>query len=223
MMTNDDYQHFVCIVAGENPEKLMEPYDNTKVISYKKINDTDILLNLDRPLPEIEIGKDVVENATWTPNLYVRNCDFGTTSGRGILCTTRCEIIIENNSFYKLWGPALLMEDDCNFWFESGYSNEVIFRNNQIISCAHGKTYPGAPVIRYTPKIMDENFSGYVHGKLILENNTFKNPIGEKHVLWLDYLKEAEIKNNYFDTDFEIKTQNVKDIVNKNNVIKGSH
>ena len=32
MMTNDDYQHFVCIVAGENPEKLMEPYDNTKVV-----------------------------------------------------------------------------------------------------------------------------------------------------------------------------------------------
>ena len=216
--------------AFENGDELefikwnnLQPYDNTKVISYKKINDTDILLNLDRPLPEIEIGKDVVENATWTPNLYVRNCDFGTTSGRGILCTTRCEIIIENNSFYKLWGPALLMEDDCNFWFESGYSNEVILRNNQIISCDHGKTYPGAPVIRYTPKIMDENFSGYVHGKLILENNTFKNPIGEKHVLWLEYLKEAEIKNNYFDTDFEIKTQNVKDIVNKNNVIKGSH
>ena len=32
MMTNDDYQHFVCIVAGESPEKLMEPYDNTKVV-----------------------------------------------------------------------------------------------------------------------------------------------------------------------------------------------
>lgn len=27
MMTNDDYQHFVCIVAGNNPEALMEPYN----------------------------------------------------------------------------------------------------------------------------------------------------------------------------------------------------
>ena len=32
MMTNDDYQHFVCIVAGENPKILMEPYDKAKEI-----------------------------------------------------------------------------------------------------------------------------------------------------------------------------------------------
>jgi hypothetical protein len=66
---------------------------------------------------------------------------------------------------------------------------------------------------------MDEDFQGYVHGRLILENNTFKNPIGEKHVFWLEYLKEAEIKNNTFDADFEIKTKNVKDVVNENNLI----
>ena len=31
-MNNDDYQHFVCIVAGDNPEMLMSEYDkNTKV------------------------------------------------------------------------------------------------------------------------------------------------------------------------------------------------
>lgn len=27
MMTKDDYQHFVCIVAGNNPDELMKPYD----------------------------------------------------------------------------------------------------------------------------------------------------------------------------------------------------
>ncbi len=223
---HDESWGFQAFVVNDELEFIkwnnLQPYEVTKVISYKKLNDTDILLTLDRPLPEIEINKDVVENATWTPNLYVRNCDFGTTSGRGILCTTRGEVIIENNSFYKLQGPALLMEDDCNFWFESGYSKEVVFRNNQIISCDHGTTYPGAPVIRYTPKIMDENFPGYVHGKLVLENNTFKNPIGEKHVIWLEYLKEAEIKNNNFDTDFEIETKNVKTIINANNIVKGS-
>ena len=223
---HDESWGFQAFEIGDELESIkwnnLQPYYNTKVVSYKKLNDTDILLKLDRHLPEIEIGKDVVENATWTPNLYVRNCDFGTTSGRGILCTTRGEVIIENNSFHKLQGPALLMEDDCNFWFESGYSKVVVFRNNQIINCDHGKTYPGAPVIRYTPKIIDENFEGYVHGKLILENNIFKNPIGEKHIIWLEYLKEAEIKNNIFDTDFEIKTKNVKDVINENNLVKGS-
>ncbi len=223
---HDESWGFQAFEIGDELEFIkwnnLQPYEVTKVIAYKKLNDTDISLNLDRPLPEIEINKDVVENATWTPNLYVRNCDFGTTSGRGILCTTRGEIIIENNKFYKLHGPALLLEDDCNFWFESGYSKEVIFRNNTVISCDHGKTYPGAPVIRYTPKIMNESFQGYVHGKLVLENNTFNKPIGEKHIIWLEYLKEAEIKNNIFDAEFEIKTKNVHSIINVNNTVKGS-
>ncbi len=222
---HDETWGFQAFEVGDELEFIkwntLQPYDSTKVIAFKKLNDTDVLLTLDRALPEIEVNKDVVENITWTPNLYVRNCDFGATSGRGILCTTRGEVIIENNRFYKLWGPALLMEDDCNFWFESGYSKTVIFRNNEVISCDHGTTYPGAPVIRYTPKIMDEEFSGYVHQKLLLENNIFRNPIGEKHLFWLEYLKEAEIKNNIFDTDFEIKTKNVKTIINQNNVVKG--
>ena len=29
MMTNDDYQHFVCIVAGDNPTEIMFPYDKS--------------------------------------------------------------------------------------------------------------------------------------------------------------------------------------------------
>ena len=32
MMTKDDYKHFVCIVAGDNPEQLMEPYDKNKKV-----------------------------------------------------------------------------------------------------------------------------------------------------------------------------------------------
>lgn len=220
---HDESWGFQAFEVGDELEFIkwdtLQPYDTTKVVAFNKLNDTDILLNLDRPLPEIEINKDVVENATWTPNLYVRNCDFGATSGRGILCTTRGEVIIENNRFYKLWGPALLMEDDCNFWFESGYSKEVIFRNNQVISCDHGTTYPGAPVIRFTPKIMDENFQGYVHGKLIIENNTFKNPIGENHVIWLEYLNKAEILNNIFDKPYLINKKQVGNICDKNNIV----
>ena len=223
---HDESWGFQAFEVGDELEFIkwnnLQPYAQTIVKAYKKLNDTDILLHLDRALPEIEIGKDVVENATWTPNLYVRNCDFGRTSGRGILCTTRGEIIIENNRFYKLWGPALLMEDDCNFWFESGYSKEVIFRNNLIDSCDHGITYPDAPVIRYTPKIMDESFEGFVHGRLIIENNTFKNPISNKHAFHLEYLKEAEIKNNFFDTDYIINSKNVGSIIEENNTIKGS-
>ena len=185
------------------------PYGETVVANYEKINDTDIKLWLDRALPDIVIGKDVVENASWTPSLYVRGCDFGPTCGRGILCTTRNEVVIENNRFRKLWGPALLIEDDCNFWFESGYTRSIVFRNNIVDGCEYATMWEAAPVIRCTPKVMDENSTEFVHKKLVIEGNTFLNPTEEKHSFRLEYIENVEIKNNTFDAPLDIHTKMV--------------
>ena len=197
----------------------LRPYAKTKVVRYERINDTDIKIYLDRGLPEIELEKDVVENATWTPNLYVRNCSFGPTAGRGILCTTRGEVIIENNRFENLWGPALLLEDDCNFWFESGYTKEIVFRNNTVIGCEYGLTWEGAPVIRYTPKVMDENSEEFVHGRLVLSGNRFCFARMGKHRILLEYLREAEISGNVFDAPYEIISHRSGSITDNNNSI----
>lgn len=196
----------------------LQPYAKTKVVAYERVNDTDIRLFLDRALPEIIVGKDVVENATWTPDLCVRNCNFGPTAGRGILCTTRGEVVIENNRFENLWGPALLLEDDCNFWFESGYTTKVIFRNNLVIGCDYGITCEGAPVIRYTPKVMDENFNGFVHGSLLVDCNRFEGARKGCHRLHLEYLREAKITNNSFDAPYEIYRRNVGSVTEENNI-----
>lgn len=196
------------------------PYGKTCVREYEKINDTDIKLLLDRPLPDIVICKDVVENATWTPDLYVRDCDFGPTSGRGILCTTRGEVIIENNRFRNLWGPALLIEDDCNFWFESGYTNEIIFRNNHVAGCEYAKTHQSAPTIRYTPKVMNENSEEFVHGRLVLTGNRFEKPSLDAHCIWLEYLREAEISDNVFDAPYTIEKHHTGAVTDRNNVIE---
>lgn len=195
------------------------PYAQTKVISYKKLNDTDIILTLDRELPQIEIEKDVVENVTWTPNLYVRNCDFGPTCGRGVLCTTRGEVVIENNRFRNLWGPALLLEDDCNFWFESGYTKSVTFRNNLVENCEYAEMWQGAPVIRCTPKVMDEKSEEFVHSKLVVESNVFKGARYGKHLFWLEYIKNIEVKNNVFDAPYDFHEKCVDSIADENNVV----
>ncbi|MBE6749115.1 MAG: hypothetical protein E7557_07800 [Ruminococcaceae bacterium] len=198
----------------------LKPYYCVKVKDFTRLNDTDIKLFLDRELPKLKRNKDVVENASWTPDLLVQNCSFSQTAGRGILATTRGKVVIENNTFFKLWGPALLIEDDCNFWFESGYTKEIIFRNNVIDACDFGPTYDGAPTIRYTPKVMDERSKEFVHGKLILENNTFKNSYGDTHKIHLEYLENAEIKNNVFDKGFQIETICVGNVAKENNIIK---
>lgn len=195
------------------------PYANARVIDYKRLNDTDIRLFVDCLPDGIELEKDVVENTTWTPNLHVTNCDFGPTSGRGILCTTRGKVIIEKNRFRNLWGPALLIEDDCNFWYESGYTKEIIFRNNHVSGCEYAEMWKNAPVIRYTPKVMDENSTEYVHGKLVLTGNTFEKPRNDKHYIHLEYLREAEITDNRFDALYVLETQVVGTLIDKNNKI----
>lgn len=197
------------------------PYAKTRVIDYKRLNDTDIRLYLDRPLPDsLVLGKDVVENTTWTPNLTVKNCEFGLTCGRGILATTRGKVVIEKNRFKDVWGPALLIEDDCNFWFESGYTTEVIFRNNIVDNCDYRKMYEGSPVIKYSPKVMNENSNEFVHERLLIENNEFKNPVeNDCFLISLEYLRKAEIKNNTFHKPFKVTKKVVGDVVEVNNKI----
>lgn len=194
------------------------PYAKATVTAWERIDDTDILLTLDS-VPDAEIGKDVVENASWTPDLHVCGCDFGPTAGRGILCTTRGKVVIENNRFRNLWGPALLIEDDCNFWFESGYTTDITFRNNTVDGCEYGGTFPDSPVIRYTPKVMNAESAEFVHGKLTLTGNTFINPRAEKHGIHLEYLREAVIEGNSFDAPFEITQIRVGDIKENNNTV----
>ncbi len=197
------------------------PYAKTRLIDYKRLNDTDIRLYLDRPLPDsLALGKDVVENATWTPNLTVKNCEFGLTCGRGILATTRGKVIIEKNRFKDVWGPALLIEDDCNFWFESGYTTEVIFRNNIVDNCDYIKMYEGSPVIKYSPKVMNENSNEFVHERLLIENNEFKNPVeNDCFLISLEYLRKAEIKNNTFHKPFKVSKRVVGELIEENNHI----
>lgn len=197
----------------------LKPYEKAEIISYKKLNNTDIKITVSFIPDGIIIGKDVVENATHTPNLYVRNCFFGPTSGRGILATTRGEVIIENNRFYKLWGPALLIEDDCNFWFESGYTKEITFRNNEVAACCFGKNWEHDVVIQYSPKVMDESYDGFVHERLNVYNNKFSSSQKGFFAFNLQYLAGAFIENNVFDAPYKTYMKNCGEISDKNNTI----
>lgn len=195
------------------------PYSGNRVVSFDRLNDTEVRLYLEKPLPEIEVGLDVVENASWTADFYVRNCEFLQTSCRGILCTTRGEVIIENNRFYHLSGPALVVEDDCNFWFESGYTRHIIFRNNTVTGCGYGMGEDGMPAIRYSPKVMRQNSREYVHGKLTATGNRFEEPPRGSHSIWLNYVREAEIRDNRFDAPYTVKTHCVENVCEEGNLV----
>ncbi len=163
-----------------NHETLL-PYGSAHVLHAEVVNDTDHVLTLTDALPaDVRIG-DVVENATWTPTLFIHHNRFGPSTGRGVLCTTRKPVMIENNVFYKTGGNVLCIEDDCNFWYESGYTTDVTFRNNEIMECGYGSLGRGAvPVISVNPQVLvpTENKNGtdipvYVHGDIRVTDNRF--------------------------------------------------
>ena len=150
------------------------------------------------------VGKDVVENATWTASLTVRNNVFGGTGARGILCTTRQPILIENNTFTKVNGGVLVVEDDCNFWFESGYTRQITFRNNYIKGCAYGFEGEGCPLIQITPQVLSKITDKPVHGSLILENNTFEKGDAPEISLQFEYIERVLLQGNSFDTEYRV-------------------
>ena len=188
------------------------PYEQAEVLGVERIDDTDICLILDKAVAAKTIGKDVVENATWTASLTVRHNQFGGTGARGILCTTRQPILIEDNTFTNVNGGVLVVEDDCNFWFESGYTKEIIFRNNKLTGCAYGFEGEGCPVVQITPQVLSEKSNKPVHGMLILQNNTFKKGNTVGHWLQFEYIDKVVLDNNIFDADYRITQKCVGNI-----------
>lgn len=221
---NAQSRGFKAFFVGDKLELIkwntLLPYAEAEVREVRKINDTDVLLVLDRALPEIELGKDVVENATWTPSLTVRNNYFGCSGCRGILCTTRKPVLIENNVFYHVSGVPLLVEDDCNFWFESGYTQEIVFKNNRVVGCGYGFENEGGPLVQITPKILDENFNGCVHGSLILEKNTFEEANIAGHFFCLEYVDKVVLSKNSFDAEYTIVKKAVRECREEENTVR---
>jgi hypothetical protein len=197
--------------------KTLRPYGSAVVTSYERLNDTDIKLILDRALPDdIAVNSDVLENATWTADVHITDCNIDTVACRGILCTTRGDVVIENTRFYHLRQPALLIEDDCNFWFESGYTKNIVFRNNELIGCNYCGSY-GQSTICFSPKVLDGESEEFVHENFVMTGNKFTEPCFGKHILRFEYLANAEITSNSFDAPYEISAHKSGNITDCNN------
>lgn len=205
---------FCPFLAGDQIDfidsRTLLPYGGALVLDVKMLNDMEFLLALDAE-PDIKSG-DVVENATWTPEVLIRNNRFGPSTGRGILCTTRRKVVIENNLFYKTGGNVLCIEDDCNFWYESGYTENVSFCNNTVDGCGYGSLGAGhVPVILVNPQVMEKGQEIYVHKKIAVENNVFRNLPDESYRAVIKYTEKFIFKGNRSDKAIRLETFCVKD------------
>jgi hypothetical protein len=184
------------------------PYAANTVLAVAMEDDKTILLTLESPVPEFMDG-DVIENVTWTPEVEVRNCTVAVDSCRGFLLATRRPILIENNTFVKTTMAAILIADDANSWFESGFVRDVTIRGNRFIQCHE-------PVIEIAPENRTQDPDQPVHRNIRILDNDFdlkaQNPISARST------QELSITGNRFSCEnVDINLNGCTDVIIENN------
>lgn len=147
--------------------KKLTPYATRIITDVSSISLREIGLTLDEPVPENIEEDDVIENITWTPEVYIRGNHFRSIPTRGVLMTTRRKVVIEDNIFEGTQMSAILVADDAESWFESGRVQDVEVRGNRIISCAEGNE----PVILIHPENTVISAENPVHSNIVIEGN----------------------------------------------------
>lgn len=191
-----------------------------KVKEVRALDEYTFNLQLDRRLPDLPdgygIGDVAVENVTWTPEVEITGNYFARIPTRGILITTRRRSLIENNVFFRMPMPSVLVSDDARGWYESGPVRDLTIRRNTFIEC-------GSPVIAVWPET--DRFDGPVHSGITIEENRFIMTEGSKAVS-LRGASGITVRDNVFDlpagsradVDSLIEAENVTDLTVNDNV-----
>lgn len=159
---------FPIYFAGDSVEivdaQTLLPTAKARVISASMNGPMGMNLTLDRPV--IIPTKAVVENISACPSAHISGCIFRHIPTRGILVTTRSEVVIEDNTFYSTVMPAILIADDASSWYESGPVKDITIRNNFF--------HQGGKSIVVAPEI--KRFAAPVHSGIKIYGNLATSP-----------------------------------------------
>ena len=141
-----------------------------KVVSWQLTSAGTGRLTLDRELPKAVGAGWVTENMTMSPSVEIRDCEFLGNRARGLLVTTPRPVLIEHNLF-RSSGSAILINGDCNGWFESGTVTDVRIRDNRFEDCLLANYQFCEGIISIIPT--NAKVDGPVHRNIRIEDNTF--------------------------------------------------
>lgn len=150
-------------IAFIHAETLRE-YSNNVVVQAQKINAKDFLLTLKKTVPASINPTDVIENTTWTPQVWIHHDTVARIPTRGILVTSRRKTLIENTVFLHTHMSAISIADDAASWYESGMVKDFVIRHNQFVQC-------GEPAIIICPE--NTRSDGPVHQNIVISDNRF--------------------------------------------------
>lgn len=159
---------FMAVNKGDEIEfvdcESYESHGKNKVTDAIMLNPKEILVTLEKNIPqELEL-EDVIENVTWTPEVEISGCHVSWIPTRGFLLATRRKILVEENDFLATHMGAILVGIDANNWYESGFVRNMTIRNNKFINCAE-------PVIQIEPR--NQKVNNRVHQNIRIKNNEF--------------------------------------------------
>lgn len=148
----------------------------------------------------------VAENITYTPEVTISGNLMKSIPTRGILCTTRKPVIIENNVFDNMAMASIYLSNDADDWYESGPIRNMVIRNNEFYVRPTGQHAVGTvsgifiePVTipqwamtggEKTPK----NEHTPVHKNITIEGNRFH--MSNDNVVTANRVDGLTIKNN---------------------------
>jgi len=152
----------------------MHTFAEGAVKAFKPISETEFEVMLARPAPAALEEGDALENLTWSPDVEIRGCTFGSCRARGLLVTTPGKVVIEDNVFESS-GSAILISGDANGWYESGAVRDVLIRGNTFKApCLTNRYQFCEGVISILPIIpKPEAAPKPFHRNVRIENNVF--------------------------------------------------
>lgn len=155
-------------------------------------------------------GKYVAENVTYTPEVHISNCKFSHIPTRGILCTTRKKVVIENNTFDSMAMASIYLSNDSNNWYESGPIRDMTIQGNTFyIKRSPQREWKDKGAIFVDPIVKGKGTDKPIHHNITIRNNRFMmehdNVVKAKNVKGLTFENNTVVKIKSKDADETIK------------------
>ena len=181
-------------------------YTVAEVIQDADVDGRNMIVRFEEKLPENLSDrvsgqpKYVAENVTYAPAVTIKGCTFKNSSARGVLCTTRNKVVMEDNIFMNMSLATIFLSNDSNDWYESGPIRDMEIKNNIFYIKDIGRTsWATAPAIYIHPVTLGGGLpaaSNPIHKNIKIEGNTF-----------------------YMDLDRVVEAESVENLIFKNNKV----
>lgn len=204
---DEDEPYIVESSIGPGEEYKGEKLDmRTEVVTFRedfsKETLNDLRIQVTRNNSSEQEGLYVAENVTYTPAVTISGNHMKSIPTRGILCTTRQPVIIENNVFDNMAMANIYLSNDADYWYESGPIRNMIIRNNKFYIRSTGQAEWGdVSGIFVDPVtltgVQDAPASKGdipVHRNITIEGNEFH--MGNDNVVTADSVDGMKILNN---------------------------